>query len=230
MLFRTPDIMLTRVRVEVTSQIIFIWISLIGMGAAVLALFGWIAHRQHAAAEGRASKRDREKLEAIAGNALDNAQQAAITAVQAEADLAAAEAERENAWQAHTNANAALEKANAELESVPVEVMSNEEQREVSKAARAAFRRGELTQHQLRAVWQKVDGWDQALQHKTAELSRLRVEVAEAWRDYQQASAAERLARQRAEIARVAARALKEEAADAAKDAELAKGKKRRAT
>jgi hypothetical protein len=215
------------VRVEVTSQTILIWIGLIGLSAAVLALFGWLAHSQHAVAEDRLSKSDRDELESDARNVLDKAQQAAVAAEYAEAGLALAETEREQAWQAHTEANEALEKANAELEPVPIETMPSQEQRQVSKAARDAFRRGELTEEQLRAVWQKVDGWDQALQEKAAELSRLRVEVAEAWRRYQLASSGERMARQRAEIAQVAARALKEEAADAAREAELAKKKRR---
>ena len=103
--------------------------------------------------------------------------------------------------------------------------MPSWEQTAVSRAARDAYRRGELTEEQLRAVWEKVDGWGQAVQAKTSEISRLRVEVADAWRRYQLASTAVRMARQRAEIAQVAARALKEEAADAARDAELAKKK-----
>jgi len=187
-----------------------------------------IAHQQHNSPDGhRVSKSERHELEEIAGSALDRAQQAAYDTAQADAALAEAEAEREQAWQAHTEANRAMEKMNSELGSVPNEPMPSWEQTAVSRAARDAYRRGELTEEQLRAVWEKVDGWGKAMQSKTSELSRMRVEVADAWRRYQLASTAVRMARQRAEIAQVAARALKEEAADAARDAELARKKKR---
>jgi hypothetical protein len=65
------------------------------------------------------------------------------------------------------------------------------------------------------------------VQQRASELSRLRVEVAEAWRRYHLASSAERMALQRVEIAQVAARALKQEATEAAREAELAKKKRR---
>jgi hypothetical protein len=214
-------------RVEVTSQAILIWLGLVGAGIAILALFGWLARSQHLGDEGRLSKSDHDELETVAATILDKAQQAAIAADLAESGLAEAEVEREKAWQAHTTAVAALEKAKAEAQAAPVEVMSSQEQREVSKAARDAFRRGELTEEELRAVWQKVDGWDQAVQQRASELSRLRVEVAEAWRRYHLASSAERMVRQRVEIAQVAARALKQEATEAAREAELAKKKRR---
>jgi hypothetical protein len=215
------------VRVEITEQTIWIWLALVMIAVSILALFGWVARTQHYAPDDPLSKNDTEELEKVAANALDKAQQAAITLEYAQTALALAEAEREQAWHEHTSANTALEKANAELEAMPVEVMSSHEQRDVSKAARDAFRRGMISEQQLRAVWHKVDGWDHMLQERTAELSRLRAEVAEAWRRYHIASAAERMARQRADIAQVAARALKEEATDAAREAELAKQKRR---
>lgn len=228
MLFGGSDIKLVWVRMELTSETILIWIALISSGAIILMMFGVIAHSQHNSPDGpRVSKSERNELEEIAGGALDRAQEAAFTNAEADEALARAEAEREQAWQAHTAANQALEKVNAALASGPSEPMPSWEQTAVSRAARDAYRRGELTEEQLRAVWEKVDGWGQALQAKASEASRLRVEVAEAWRRYQLASTGVRMARQRAEIAQVAARALKEEAADAARDAERAKKKKR---
>ena len=215
-------------RVELTSETVLIWIGLICVGAIVLMMFGLIAHQQHNSPDGRrVSKNERRELEQIAGHAYRRAQQAAYASAEADAQLAQAESEREQAWQAHTDANRALGTANSELESVPSEPMPSTEQSTVARAARDAYRRGELTEEQLRAVWQKVDGWGNALQAKTTELSILRVGVADAWRRYQLASTVVRVARQRAEIAQVAARALKEEAADAARDAELAKKKRR---
>jgi hypothetical protein len=228
MLFGGSDIKLTRVRVELTSETLLIWIGLICAGAIVLMMFGLIAHQQHHSPDGRrVSKNERRELEAIAGKAFQRAQQAAHASAEADAQLAQAESEREQAWQAHTEANNVLGKANSELESVPREPMPRSDQSAVARAARDAYRRGELTEEQLRAVWEKVGGWGDALQAKTSELSILRVEVSDAWRRYQLASTAVRLARQRAEIAQVAARALKEEAVDAARDAELARKKRR---
>lgn len=211
-----------------TTETIFIWVGLVCVGFIILMMFGLIAHSQHKAPDGRrVSKNERHELEELAGSALDRAQQAAFDTAEAEQALAQAESEREQAWQAHTDANRALEKANSELGTVPIDPMPSWEQTAVSRAARDAYRRGELTEAQLRAVWEKVDGWGQAVQAKTSQISRLRVEVADAWRRYQLASTAVRMARQRAEIAQVAARALKDEAADAARDAERAKKKRR---
>lgn len=223
MLFRPTDTKLLRVRFEVTTQAIFIWIGLVAAAATILLLFGSLARYQNLHEVRRLSKDDRSELETVADKASEKAYEAAAAAEQAEAELAKAEQEWEAAWQAHTSANNALEEATAEYETVPVEVMSTAEQRQVSKAARDAFRRGELTEQQLRAVWQKVDGWDQAQQQRSAELSRMRVELADAWRRYHLASSSVRLARQQAEVAQVAARALRQEAADAAAEAEIAK-------
>jgi hypothetical protein len=218
------------VRLELTTETMLIWVGLVCVGFIILMMFGVIAHQQRNTPDGpRVSKNERRELEQLAGGALGRAQQAAYDTAEAETALAEAESERERAWQAHTEANRALEAANSELGAVPSEPMPSWEQTAVSRAARDAYRRGDLTEAQLRAVWEKVDGWGQAVQSKTSEVSRLRVEVADAWRRYQLASTAVRTARQRAEIAQVAARALKEEAADAARDAELAKkGKKKR--
>lgn len=228
MLNGRSDIKLTRVRLEVTSETMLIWAGLICVGAIILLMFAVLARSQRDSADGqRMSKSERRELEEVAVGLLDRAQQAAFTTAEAGAALAQAEAEMERAWQEHSQANQALEKINAELESVPSETMPSWEQTAVSRAARDAYRRGDLTEEQLRAVWDKVDGWGQAMQARSSEASRMRVEVADAWRRYQIAANAVRMARQRAEIAEVSARALREEAAEAAHDAELAKKKKR---
>jgi hypothetical protein len=76
---------------------------------------------------------------------------------------------------------------------------------------------------ELRAVWQKVDGWDQAREDRAHELSKLRADEAEAWRRYHAATFAENTSRRAVELAEVASRTLTEEAAEAARRAELAR-------
>ncbi len=183
--------------------------------------------------EGRAEKRStvdcaRLVAEAIAldeaaAMALEAAQSAATTHEQIIMDLAACEADKEAAWVAHSQAAAAHAEAAAQLD-VPMEqAVSDEMQRDISMAARAAYKRGDITVEELRAVWQTVEGWDQEREEREQELLRLRAEEKEAWRRYHVATHAERSARRAVELAEVAARALIEEATDAARRAEVAK-------
>lgn len=101
-------------------------------------------------------------LDEQATASLEAAQRAATTYEQIALDLAMTEAEREAAWQAHSEAAAAHSAASAAQAGLPIEQsIPDPLQREISSAARAAYRRGEITVEELRAVWQKVDGWDQ---------------------------------------------------------------------
>ncbi|WP_144119465.1 hypothetical protein [Catellatospora sichuanensis] len=161
------------------------------------------------------------ELEEVAAEVLEAARTAVLLAERTAAELAAAEAERDAAWQAHLAAAQVLEEA---TEALPPEtseaVVSAENLREVSRAARAAYKRGDLSMEQLRAVWQQVDGWDQSRQDRSHELSRLRAEDAEAARLYHVAASRARHARRTAEVARVSSHALTQEAADAAYEAQ----------
>lgn len=149
-------------------------------------------------------------LDETATIALEAAQRAATTYEQIAMELTTAEAEREAAWQAHNDAAAANSAAVAAAAGMPLEqVIPDPMQRDISSAARAAYRRGEITVEELRAVWQKVDGWDQAREDRSHELSRLRAEEAEAWRRYHAATFHERTTRRAAELAEVASRTLK---------------------
>lgn len=216
-----------------TEALVWIWSALGVFGALVLLAFGMLARAQrrsedrlHGLPVGRdqaALVNEVQELETVAADTLAAAQHAATAVEVAEADLAEAEAERERAWQAHTEASKMLEAASTELDSLPVDtVLPEAQQRVVSQAAHDAYRRGELTLHQLQAVWHRLEGWDSSLESKTREASRLRAEAAEAYRRYHLASVAERQARQAVDVARVAARALRQEATDAARDAVLA--------
>ncbi|WP_212845512.1 hypothetical protein [Catellatospora sp. IY07-71] len=202
--------------------------------------------RMQAAADGRpvrlnAAARERlsaeaQELEEVAAEVLEAARTAVLKAEKTAAELAAAEAERDTAWQAHLDAAGRLEEAGEALQAQPAPeepAVSEEAVREISRAARDAYKRGDLTIEQLRAVWQQVDGWDQARQERSHELSRLRAEDAEASRLYQVAASRERAARRAAEVARVSSHALTQEAADAAYEAQalqtlLRKGRRAR--
>ncbi len=198
-----------------------------------VAFLGMLARTQ-AAADGRparlnAAARERmaaeaQELEEVAAEVLEAARTAVLKAEKTAAELAAAEAERDTAWQAHLDAAGRLEEAGEALQAQPPPehepAVSEEAVREISRAARDAYKRGDLTIEQLRAVWQQVDGWDQARQERSHELSRLRAEDAEASRLYQVAASRERTARRAAEVARVSSHALTQEAADAAYEAQ----------
>lgn len=192
---------------------------------------GVLAREQHRRDGGRPARltpADRERLvaearelEEVAAEVLEAARTAVLTAERTAAEHAAAEAERDSAWQAHLAATQLLEEAAEALPPEPVETLvSDENLREVSRAARAAYKRGDLSIEQLRAVWQQVDGWDQARQDRSHELSRLRADDAEAARLFHVAASRERTARRAAEIARVSSHALTQEAADAAYEAQ----------
>ncbi|MEV4414706.1 hypothetical protein [Catellatospora sp. NPDC049609] len=179
--------------------------------------------RLTAAARERLTAEARE-LEEVAADVLEAARTAVLKAEQTAAELAAAEQERDTAWQAHLDAARhlaeAAEAGPQEPEQAPRPAVSDEALREISRAARAAYKRGDLTMEQLRAVWQQVDGWDQTRQDRAHVLSRLRAEDAEAQRLYQVAASRERAARRAAEVARVSSHALTQEAADAAYEAQ----------
>lgn len=162
-------------------------------------------------------------LDEAAAVALEAAQRAATTHEQIVMDLAACEADKDAAWLAHSQAEAARAEAAAQVD-VPLEqAVPDAMQREISMAARAAYKRGDITIEELRAVWQKVEGWDQQREEREQELLRLRAEEKEAWRRYHVATHAERSARRAVELAEVAARTLIEEATDAARRAEVAR-------
>ncbi|MEU7825100.1 hypothetical protein [Catellatospora sp. NPDC049133] len=194
-----------------------------------LGLLAQAQSRRDGVRRGRLSTNDRlqltaeaRELEAVAAEVLEAARTAVLLAERTAAELTAAEDDRDAAWQAHLAAARLLEDAAETLPPEPVEVTaSTETLREVALAARAAYKRGDLTMEQLRAIWSKVDGWDQSRQDRSHELSRLRAQDAEAARLYHVAASRARNARRAAEVARVSSHALTQEAADAAYEAQI---------
>jgi hypothetical protein len=93
---------------------------------------------------------------------------------------------------------------------------------EVSSAALAAFRRGELSADQLRAVFARAGDWDPEQEAREREAERLAGEEGRVRRAYDAALAAVRVASERLHVAEVAAAATTQEAIDAAVEAQVA--------
>lgn len=95
--------------------------------------------------------------------------------------------------------------------------------RDMSRAALAAFRRGDLSVEQLGAVFRQATGWDPLMELHAREVELRRSAESRARRLFQAAAAAERMANHAADVAVVAAHALAEEAVEVAAEAEEAR-------
>jgi len=93
---------------------------------------------------------------------------------------------------------------------------------EVSSAALAAYRRGELTVDELRTVFARAGEWDPEQEAREREAERLAAGVGSVRRAYDIAVANARVARERLHVAEVAAEATTQEAVDAAVEAQVA--------
>jgi hypothetical protein len=134
---------------------------------------------------------------------------------QAEAARGRAEREYDAARAAHAEALRTVQSTRAVLP----DPLEQARERDVYRAALAAFRRGELSVDQLRAVFARGET-DPAQQQREREADRLALAEITARRVYQQAVAAVRLAAEDLDVAEVAATAVRQEAADAALEAE----------
>jgi chromosome segregation ATPase len=93
---------------------------------------------------------------------------------------------------------------------------------EVSSAALAAYRRGELSVDDLRVVFARAGDWDPEQEAREREAERLAADVGSLRRAYDIAVADVRLAAERLHVAEVAAEATTQEAVDAAVEAQVA--------
>jgi hypothetical protein len=109
------------------------------------------------------------------------------------------------------------------VQSEAVQSAAEAERRDVARAALAAYRRGDLTVEQLRAVYRRCAGWDGGQERHEHEVVRRRAAEREAHKRYHAAALAERVAYADAEVAVVAAQALADEAAESAEEARLAR-------
>ncbi|NUR49452.1 MAG: hypothetical protein HOV71_15075 [Hamadaea sp.] len=171
----------------------------------------------------RALVEEARELEEIAAAAFTKALAAADTAARTSVELENAENHRDDCDRLQVTAAHALADALQRLSLDEGTVSAREPVGEASRAAMVAYRQGVISVEQLQTLWQQIDGWDATHEEQSHELTRLRADDVEARRRYDAAALLERSARQAYEIAQVAARALTDEAAEAAGEAQQAR-------
>jgi hypothetical protein len=213
-----------------------VWALLMIGGLVVLGLLGLavLADRPHAPGPDPETMRaEADELAAHAATAQVDAGRAAAVAVEARVAVAAAERARDEAWAAQEAAERAYEAAwraavdgRPGAEGAPTAhpggATAEEEadrEREVSRAALSAYRRGDISVQELREVWRRTADWDPAQEERERIADRCRIDQAAARRVHDRAAAAARRADQAARVAEVAAQALVDEAAQAAAEA-----------
>ncbi|MEO3744408.1 hypothetical protein [Plantactinospora sp. B5E13] len=161
-----------------------------------------------------------EQLEAYAIGVQTDAGRAAAIAGAARVALAAAERERHTAWLAQEAAERDYERAwqavlagreAADRAPAPAEP-DPEQDRAVSRAALAAYKRGDLSLAQLREVFGRSGHRDPAQEQRERLLERSRMLLAEARRAYERAAAMARRAEQETSAAEAVAWELHSEA------------------
>jgi hypothetical protein len=175
---------------------------------------------------------NRADLAAFAEELAAHAHSAAAQAARARAALAAALDAMSAAEAARAQAEAAYDAArlahlNAQQNGRAGRPRTTDPQieareREVSRAALAAYRRGELSVDILRTVFGRTDP-DPTQEQRDRELDRLALAETKARRAFQQATAAARLAREELHVAEVADAAVHQEAAESALEAQDAR-------
>src|SRR5213079_2402559 len=109
---------------------------------------------------------------------------------------------RETAWAAFDTAQRAYEEALRTAHDLPdVPEDDEDDRRAVSRAALAAFRRGDITVDDLNAVFRQASGWDPMLELQAREVELRRSAESQARKAYQAATAAERSAVKAADVA-----------------------------
>jgi len=168
-----------------------------------------------AAAEARARYQHIQQAREAAWQAIESAQHAYEAAQQA------FEAERRAAASA-TTAEASVA-ADAPAADGPSAFAGDDVEREVSRAAYGAYRRGDISIDQLQEVVRRASGWDAEQEQHEHRVTQLRARERAARRRYYGFAASERTARKAADVASVAAQALVDEAAEAAAEARAAR-------
>jgi hypothetical protein len=177
-----------------------------------------------------------QELASFAGQTHAVAGRAAAAAIEARERLAAAEEARESAWQAQEAAGTAYRVAWQEAQyarperdppTVDMELVAagdvdgpdGDRQREVSRAALSAYRRGELSVDELRDVWRRAGDWDPEREERDRRTAHLRAEELAARRAYERAALVARQATEALWAAEATSRALSGEAMAAAAEA-----------
>jgi hypothetical protein len=173
-----------------------------------------------------------EELSAVAAAADAAAVRAIAEANQARARFQHIQQAREAAWQAIESAQQAYEAAEQAHQSAQraaadgADVAPEAEgdvEREVTRAAYGAYRRGDISLDQLQEVLRRASGWDAEREQHEHRVTQLRAREGAARRRYYGFAASERVARKAADVAAVAAQALVDEAAEAIAEAHAAR-------
>ncbi|GAA1571014.1 hypothetical protein GCM10009827_111120 [Dactylosporangium maewongense] len=218
-----------------------VWAALMGV-IVLFILFAAILSRWSLARIDRAERRaevaeadaslspaERARLRVEAGELIRQAAATAAAAKRAQLEVGEAQARalaaqqaREVAWTTFDVAQKAYEEAlNAAAAATSGDAGDEDEEskREVSRAALAAFKRGDITVDALESVFKGASGWDPLHELQAREIELRRSAESRARRLYDAAAAAERAAVKAADVAVVAAQALAEEAAGVAEEA-----------
>jgi hypothetical protein len=204
-----------------------VWAALLGLAFIVLALVGLLAWLQGpprpTTEETLRLRAEAMELSQQAAEVVERAARAQAIAQATRARCFEAQQSRELAWRAHDDAERAHAVARQEAVPAPRPAAESPLTQEVSRAALAAFKRGDLSVEELREVWQRAGGWDSGQDQQDQTLTRARAEEHRAQRAYELAAAGERHLCREAEIAEVAARALADEAVEASVEAHAAR-------
>jgi hypothetical protein len=166
-----------------------------------------------------------DELAAHADRAAQRAERAAAAVETGRQEYAEAEERRAAIEADYDAAQAAYAEALRVVQAGRSRPQTAEEQHrahEVSSAALAAYRRGELSVDQLRAVFARAGDWDPAQEAREREAERLAAYEGSVRRAYDIALAVARVASERLHVAEVAAVATTQEAVDAAIEAQVA--------
>jgi len=152
------------------------------------------------------------------------AERAVVAEAAARERLAAALQAREAAWQAYEQARRDAADVQRRGPVVPAPAVPEDGVlHDVSRAALAAYRRGDLSVDQLHEVYRQASGSNPVQERHEHDLVRRRAAEHGSLLAYRSAATVEQAARESAGVASVAAQALVEEAGQAAADAEAAR-------
>ncbi len=160
-----------------------------------------------------------KELSAHADSAAAQAARARAAVQAARAALADAEAVRTRAEAAYDAARAAYAEVLRSARAAAPDPQAEAREREVSRAALDAYHRGELSVEALHAVFGHADPSPERARRER-EADRLTLAESQARRAFQRAVAAARVAREELHVVEVAEAAVRQEAADAAVEAE----------
>lgn len=207
------------------SELLVGWLVLFGVSLVLLACVMVVAWWQRNRTRRDTPPGEHQEVARHAAEVAARAVDAAARASEARQEAAATEQERATAWQEREQARQAHDDAarayQQQVEQRAAHSADTDGQRELAHAAFSAYRRGELSSDEFWWVWRLGNGWDPQLERREQELRRLRGAFREADQRYQAAAQRARDCAQRADVTEVEARALIEETAESAREADV---------